>query len=242
MGTAKGHPGSAFVSNQRLLTAKAPEIHVPHVGRVKQGARTVTSAKKNRVKIENPIFSNLVISLPFTATRRKQREMRLAIYPGSFDPITNGHVDVIARAAMLFDKIIVAVASNEAKHALFSMEERIEMLKEVTGQFKNVQVTGFEGLLMEFARRNGAAAVVRGLRAISDFEFEFQMALMNRKLEPSIETVFLTPREEYTYLSSRIVKEIARLGGPVDAFVPKPVVDALLKKMRIAGRRAEWEV
>jgi len=168
--------------------------------------------------------------------------MRLAIYPGSFDPITNGHVDVIARAAMLFDKIIVAVASNEAKQALFSMEERIEMLKEVTGQFENVQVTGFEGLLMEFARRNGAAAVVRGLRAISDFEFEFQMALMNRKLEPSIETVFLTPREEYTYLSSRIVKEIARLGGPVDAFVPKPVVEALLKKMRIAGRRAEWEV
>ena len=143
---------------------------------------------------------------------------------------------------MLFDKIIVAVASNEAKQALFSMEERIEMLKEVTGQFENVQVTGFEGLLMEFARRNGAAAVVRGLRAISDFEFEFQMALMNRKLEPSIETVFLTPREEYTYLSSRIVKEIARLGGPVDAFVPKPVVEALLKKMRIAGRRAEWEV
>jgi pantetheine-phosphate adenylyltransferase len=151
-------------------------------------------------------------------------------------------VDVIARAAMLFDKIIVAVASNEAKRALFSMDERIEMLKEVTDRFKNVQVTGFEGLLMEFARRNGAVAVVRGLRAISDFEFEFQMALMNRKLEPSIETVFLTPREEYTYLSSRIVKEIARLGGPVDAFVPEPVVDALLKKLKIAGRQAEWEV
>jgi len=156
--------------------------------------------------------------------------MRLAIYPGSFDPITNGHVDVIARAASLFDEIIVAAARNEAKQTLFSMEERVGMLEEVTSRFSNVRVLALNGLLVEFARQHGAVAVVRGLRAISDFEFEFQMALMNRKLEPTVETVFLTPREEYTYLSSRIVKEIARLGGPVDAFVPGPVVEALRKK------------
>ena len=161
--------------------------------------------------------------------------MRLAIYPGSFDPITNGHLDVIARAATLFDQVIVAAASNSSKKGLFTMEERVEMLRDVTKGFTNVNVVGFEGLLMEFARQHGAVAVVRGLRAISDFEFEFQMALMNRKLEPAIETVFLTPREEYTYLSSRIVKEIASLGGPVHAFVPEPVVEALRKKLRIAG-------
>jgi pantetheine-phosphate adenylyltransferase len=159
--------------------------------------------------------------------------MRLAIYPGSFDPITNGHVDVIARAATLFDQVIVAPALNEAKHVLFSMEERVGMLELVTSRFENVKVVAFDGLLVEFARRQGAVAVVRGLRAVSDFEFEFQMALMNRKLEPAVETVFLTPREEYTYLSSRIIKEIARLGGPVDAFVPAPVVEALRKKLRI---------
>jgi len=164
-----------------------------------------------------------------------QRGMRLAIYPGSFDPITNGHVDVIARAATLFDQVIVGAARNETKQGLFSMEERVAMMEEVTGRFPNVKVVAFEGLLVEFAKREGAVAVVRGLRAISDFEFEFQMALMNRKLEPTVETVFLTPREEYTYLSSRIVKEIARLGGAVDAFVPAAVVDALRKKLRIAG-------
>ena len=198
---------------------------------VKQSFIIVTSAKSGGAveKFEIQIF-------PFLSrTSIVQREMRLAIYPGSFDPITNGHVDVIARAATLFDEVIVAAASNDAKQGLFSMDERVEMLRAVTGRFTNVQVVGFQGLLVEFARRQGAVAVVRGLRAISDFEFEFQMALMNRKLEPAIETVFLTPREEYTYLSSRIVKEIARLGGPVDAFVPAPVVEALRKKLRIAG-------
>jgi pantetheine-phosphate adenylyltransferase len=157
--------------------------------------------------------------------------MRLAIYPGSFDPITNGHLDVIARAAALFDQVIVAAASNQAKQGLFSMEERVEMLRAVTGRIRNVRVLAFDGLLINFARQQGAVAVVRGLRAISDFEFEFQMALMNRKLDPAIETVFLTPREEYTYLSSRMVKEIASLGGPVDAFLPPQVVAALKEKL-----------
>jgi pantetheine-phosphate adenylyltransferase len=161
--------------------------------------------------------------------------MRLAIYPGSFDPITNGHLDVIARAATLFDEVIVSVAINEAKQSLFTTEERVEMIRTVTGRFENVRVVAFNGLLVEFARQQGAVAVVRGLRAISDFEFEFQMALMNRKLEPNVETVFLTPREEYTYLSSRIVKEIARLGGPVDAFVPGPVAEWLRKKLSHTG-------
>src|SRR5579862_512797 len=120
--------------------------------------------------------------------------MRLAVYPGSFDPITNGHVDVIARAAMLFDHVIVAAATNEAKETLFSMEERVRMISQVTERFPNVEVVAFGGLLVEFARQKGAVALVRGLRAVSDFEFEFQMALMNRKIEPAIETVFLTPR------------------------------------------------
>jgi pantetheine-phosphate adenylyltransferase len=161
--------------------------------------------------------------------------MRLAIYPGSFDPITNGHLDVIARAATLFDEVMVSVAINEAKRSLFTTGERVDMIQSVTGHFPNVRVVAFDGLLVEFAREQGAVAVVRGLRAISDFEFEFQMALMNRKLEPAIETVFLTPREEYTYISSRIVKEIARLGGRVDAFVPEPVVEGLRKRLSGAG-------
>lgn len=154
--------------------------------------------------------------------------MRRAIYPGSFDPVTNGHLDVIQRASSLFDEVIVAVAYNEAKHPLFSGEERVEILKEVVKGLKNVTIFRFDGLLVEFAKEKKACALVRGLRAVSDFEFEFQMALMNRKLQPEIETVFLTPKEEYTYLSSRIVKEIARLGGNVEEFVPG-IVAAHLK-------------
>ncbi len=158
--------------------------------------------------------------------------MRRAIYPGSFDPITNGHLDVISRAAKLFDEVVVAVAFNEAKSGLFSINERIEMIRGATGQIENIRVSRFDGLLVSFAQEQNACAVIRGLRAISDFEFEFQMALMNRKLNASIETIFLMPREEYTYLSSRIVKEIARLGGDVGAFVPQAIVEGLREKFR----------
>ena len=156
--------------------------------------------------------------------------MRRAIYPGSFDPITAGHLDVIHRAARLFDELIVAVAFNDQKKTMFTAEERVALIRETTADVPNIRVASFNGLLVEFARAENAVAVVRGLRAISDFEFEFQMALMNRKLDPAIETIFLTPREEYTYLSSRIVKEIARLGGNVEAFVPPSVARALREK------------
>ena len=156
--------------------------------------------------------------------------MRRAIYPGSFDPVTNGHLDVIGRALKLFDEVIVAVARNDEKQALFSLEERLNLLRETAGKIDNVRIAEFKGLLVEFARTKGAGAVIRGLRAISDFEFEFQMALMNRKLEAGVETIFLMPKEEYTYLSSRIVKEIARLGGDFSNFVPACVAKALSRK------------
>ena len=156
--------------------------------------------------------------------------MRRAVYPGSFDPVTNGHLDIIARASHLFDEVLVAVAQNEAKSGLFKAEERVRMLKGNVGCHPNVQVTFFEGLLVDFARKVDAKVIVRGLRAISDFEFEFQMALMNRKLTPEVETIFLMPAEECTYLSSRIVKEIARLGGEVTSFVPNSVAEALREK------------
>ena len=155
--------------------------------------------------------------------------VRRAIYPGSFDPVTNGHLDVIERARTLFDEVIVAVAINDQKQPLFTPDERLAMLRQAI-TINAVRVAPMDGLLVEFAASEGAHAVVRGLRAISDFEFEFQMALMNRKLDPEIETIFLMPKEEYTYLSSRIVKEIARLGGDVSAFVPSLVAEALAKK------------
>jgi pantetheine-phosphate adenylyltransferase len=158
--------------------------------------------------------------------------MRRAIYPGSFDPVTNGHVDVVERARKLFDEVIVAVAQNDEKQALFSLEERIDFLRDSLGKIDNVRIAHFDGLLVDFARAQQAGAVIRGLRAISDFEFEFQMALMNRKLEGEVETIFLMPKEEYTYLSSRIVKEIARLGGDVSSFVPAAVAKMLAVKLR----------
>jgi pantetheine-phosphate adenylyltransferase len=156
--------------------------------------------------------------------------MRRAIYPGSFDPVTNGHLDVIERARKLFDEVVVAVANNDEKQPLFSLEQRLDLLRETAGRIKNVRIAKFSGLLVEFARAESAGAVIRGLRAVSDFEFEFQMALMNRNLNPEVETIFLMPKEEYTYLSSRIVKEIARLGGNVSTFVPGRVAKALSAK------------
>jgi pantetheine-phosphate adenylyltransferase len=156
--------------------------------------------------------------------------MRRAIYPGSFDPVTNGHLDVIERGRKLFDEVIVAVASNDEKLPFFSLEERLDLLQQTAGKIENVRTAEFSGLLVEFAKAQQAGAVIRGLRAVSDFEFEFQMALMNRKLDPAVETIFLMPKEEYTYLSSRIVKEIARLGGDVSRFVPSCVAKALSRK------------
>jgi len=156
--------------------------------------------------------------------------MRSAIYPGSFDPVTNGHLDVVERARKLFDEVIVAVAHNDEKEPLFPLQERLGLLQQTVGRIDNIRIAQFEGLLIEFALEQKASAVIRGLRAVSDFEFEFQMALMNRKLEGSVETMFLMPKEEYTYLSSRLVKEIARLGGDVSQFVPPIVAKALAKK------------
>ena len=160
--------------------------------------------------------------------------MRRAIYPGSFDPVTNGHLDVVERARKLFDEVIVAVADNDEKSPLFTLEERLDLLRQTLGKIDTVRITHFTGLLVDFARKQEATAVIRGLRAISDFEFEFQMALMNRKLEAAVETIFLMPKEDYTYLSSRIVKEIARLGGDVSKFVAAPVAKALAAKLKKA--------
>ena len=154
-----------------------------------------------------------------------------AIYPGSFDPVTNGHLDLIARGATIFDQLIVAVAQNLEKEPLFTVKERVEMLEAVTFEWKNVEVEVFDGLLMDYARSHGASVVMRGIRAVSDYEYELQMAMMNRKIEPDIETVFMLPAEAYSYLSSRLVKELARLGGPVKDLVPPLVVERLRAKV-----------
>ena len=154
----------------------------------------------------------------------------IAVYPGSFDPITNGHLDVIERAATMFDRVWVAVARNAEKEPLFAVEERVAMVQGAVRRMRRVSVDDFEGLLMRYARRKRARVVVRGLRVISDFEFEFQMALMNRKLDGQIETIFLMPKDEYTFISSRLVKEVAALGGKVSAFVPRAVEKALQAK------------
>jgi pantetheine-phosphate adenylyltransferase len=157
---------------------------------------------------------------------------RTAIYPGSFDPLTNGHLDVIQRAAKLFDRVIVAVAQNEGKHPLFTQAERVALVKRAVTKLPNVETDSFSTLLVEYVAAQKAQAIVRGLRAVSDFEFEFQLALMNRKLDEKIETIFMMPKDTYTFLSSRIVKEIARLGGDVRPFVPPHVQLALKKKLK----------
>lgn len=152
----------------------------------------------------------------------------IAVYPGSFDPVTNGHLDLIGRGALIFDKLIVAVARNLDKDPLFDIKERVEMIEAVTFAWKNVEVDVFEGLLMDYARAREARVILRGIRAVSDYEYELQMAMMNRKIEPHIETVFMLPGQAYSYLSSRLVKELARLGGPVKCLVP-PLVEERLR-------------
>jgi pantetheine-phosphate adenylyltransferase len=157
--------------------------------------------------------------------------MRTAIYPGSFDPFTNGHLDVVRRAARLFDRVIVAVAASDGKHPLFTQDERKALIQQSIADLPNVTADTFDGLLVNYVQKHSAQAVVRGLRAVSDFEFEFQLALMNRKLNDSFETIFMMPKDTYTFLSSRIVKEIARLGGDVSSFVTPQVQAALNAKL-----------
>ena len=163
-------------------------------------------------------------------------DMRTVIYPGSFDPLTNGHLDVIKRATKLFDHVIVAVADSTSKKPFFTSTERKRMLASVVKDIPKVTTTSFKGRLVNFAAKEKACAIIRGLRVISDFEFEFQMALMNRRLKERIETVFMMPRGKYIYLSSSLVKEVARLGGEVSTFVPAPVEQALRKKLRTKQR------
>jgi len=159
----------------------------------------------------------------------------IAIYPGSFDPITNGHLDLIERGSRLVDRLIVAILNNEAKQPLFSVEERAEMLEEVVKPYSNVEVGTFNGLLVDYATARGANMILRGIRAISDYEYELQTALMNRRLQPAIETAFLMSGEAYSFISSRLVKQVASLGGNISGLVP-PIVEARLKGRFAAGR------
>jgi pantetheine-phosphate adenylyltransferase len=158
--------------------------------------------------------------------------MRSVVYPGTFDPVTNGHSDLIARAARLFDQVVVAVAEDSIKTSTFTVDERVAMLRSAVGSHANVEITSFTGLLVDFARRLGVPVIMRGLRAVSDFEYEFQLAGMNRRMAPDIETLFLTPAEQYAYISSSLVKEIARLGGDVSGFVAPSVYAALRERFR----------
>jgi pantetheine-phosphate adenylyltransferase len=161
---------------------------------------------------------------------------RIAVFPGSFDPLTNGHVDIILRSARLFERIVVAVLVNQDKKPLFTADERVGIIREVFREYSNVEAESFEGLLVDYARRRRASAIIRGIRAVSDYEYEFQMALMNRHLEPMLETVFMMPAEQYTYLSSRLTKEVFSLGANVSGLVP-PAVEQLMRKKQDAGVR-----
>ena len=157
---------------------------------------------------------------------------RLAVFPGSFDPLTNGHVDIILRSARLFERIVVAVLVNQEKKPLFSADERVGIIREVFREYPNVEAESFQGLLVDYARARRASAIIRGIRAVSDYEYEFQMALMNRRLAPTIETVFMMPAENYSYLSSKLVKEIAELGGSVSGLVPEIVEKRLRQRFK----------
>jgi pantetheine-phosphate adenylyltransferase len=161
---------------------------------------------------------------------------RLAVFPGSFDPLTNGHVDIILRSARLFERIVVAVLVNQEKKPFFSADERVGIIREVFREYPNVETESFQGLLVEYARHRRASAIIRGIRAVSDYEYEFQMALMNRHLEPMLETVFMMPAEQYTYLSSRLTKEVFNLGGDVTGLVP-PAVEQAMRRKQEAGVR-----
>lgn len=157
---------------------------------------------------------------------------KVAIFPGSFDPITNGHIDIIERCNHLFDKIIIAIAFNPEKRGLFTLNERLEMIRTIYGDHDNIIIDSFEGLLMDYAKKVGANIIIRGLRAISDFEYEFQMALMNRRLDDKIETIFMMPHETYSYVSSRLIKEVFQLGGSIQGLVPPIVEKKLREKFR----------
>jgi pantetheine-phosphate adenylyltransferase len=161
---------------------------------------------------------------------------RIAVYPGTFDPITNGHTDLVSRAAKVFPKVIVAIAESPHKRPLFSLEERISLARNDMSDLDNVEVVGFSNLLVEFVQQIGATVIIRGLRAVSDFEYEFQLASMNRHLAPAVETLFLTPDEDFSFISSSLVKEIARLDGDVSEFVCKEVQDAMINRFKELGR------
>ncbi|HEX5042021.1 MAG TPA: pantetheine-phosphate adenylyltransferase [Candidatus Polarisedimenticolaceae bacterium] len=156
---------------------------------------------------------------------------RTAVYPGTFDPVTNGHLDLVERGSRQFDRLIIAILRHDEKQPVFSLEERMELLREAAASFPNVEVDAFHGLLVDYAQKVGAGTIVRGLRALSDFEYELQMAMMNRRLAPGVETVFLMPSEAYAYLSSRLVREVARLGGDLTGLVPAQVVEALRRRL-----------
>jgi len=165
--------------------------------------------------------------------------LKTAIYPGTFDPVTNGHIDLMVRALKIFDRLIVAVAVNDRKTPLFTLEERVELLKKCVPRSSKIKITSFDGLLVDYARSQKATALVRGLRAVSDFEYEFQMALMNRKLDKNIETIYLMPSEQYTCLNSGLVKEVARMGGRLDGLVPAPVSQMLKRKYQLIKKNGK---
>lgn len=158
--------------------------------------------------------------------------MKIAIYPGSFDPVTNGHIDIIERTAEIFDKVIVAILVNSSKVPTFTTEEKVDMLKKATSHIKNVEIEFFDGLLMGYAKKKGASVIVKGLRAISDFEYEFQMAMVNKSIEPEIETLFMMTSNKYSYLSSSIVKELGKLGAPLTDLVPDVIMDDITNKLK----------